>query len=524
METLQGWAVLIFLVLFFVMAAQETGGQRIKRRQKQASEVLEPVAYANPKSAASSRWACDKLLKLADLFKGKGIRIGMSQSGKVLHYGGPGNLILIAPARTGKMTSVLAPALLERPARKCSRLIIDPKGELCAVTHAAAARYSDVVAIDPFGTLKVNGVTGVKVVGFNPLAVLDPKTVSFGGDVDSVTDGVFSRETGGGDNAAFFNDSAALLQSTGIRAVFTKDGRQDEKNLPAVRDMICRDVFGFARRFAKCGDAAVEAECSRYTGKGAEQSRSVEDIVSTFRTQTAFEGMEGIRESLLQDGIRPRDMKHKPITAYLVLPLDKLGTPAVKWFRLCVSAWLNELLKAGSRGLPVLCIVDEFFSIGHLDTFQAAMSQAAGAAGLQLWPVLQSLSQLQTLYRYEGWRTFLSNSAVKIFFGGANLEQSDAEYISALCGDRELIVPSGSVRENENRRAGRLCDVDISESSGRAWERLVRPHEVMRMNDREMIVFCEKVGGPIHAKRKPYFEGWEFRGKHRPNPYWNGGR
>jgi hypothetical protein len=46
----------------------------------------------------------------------------------------------------------------------------------------------------------------------------------------------------------------------------------------------------------------------------------------------------------------------------------------------------------------------------------------------------------------------------------------------------------------------------------------------MRMNDREMIVFCEKVGGPVWAKRKPYFEGWEFRGKYRPNPYWNGGR
>jgi type IV secretion system protein VirD4 len=234
--------------------------------------------------------------------------------------------------------------------------------------------------------------------------------------------------------------------------------------------------------------------------------------------------MEGIRESLTHDGIKASDAKRKPLTVYVVLPLDKLGTPAVKWFRLCMSAWLNELLKAGPRGLPVLCIVDEFFSIGHLEAFQAAMSQAAGAAGLQLWPVLQSLSQLQTLYQHEGWRTFLSNSALKILFGGANLEHADAEYISALCGDRELIVPSGSVREDRSRRAGRLYDVDITESSGRSWERLVRPHEVMRMNDREMIVFCEKVGGPVWAKRKPYFEGWEFRGKYRPNPYWNGGR
>jgi hypothetical protein len=43
------------------------------------------------------------------------------------------------------------------------------------------------------------------------------------------------------------------------------------------------------------------------------------------------------------------------------------------------------------------------------------------------------------------------------------------------------------------------------------------------MNTREMIVFCEKVGGPILAKRKPYFEGWEFRGKYGRNPYYKSG-
>jgi type IV secretion system protein VirD4 len=518
------WVVLIGIVVLLWLASRETEAQRIKRRRKQAGAVLEPVAYGNPNSAASSRWASDKLLKLAGLFRGKGIRIGLSQSGKVLHYGGPGNLILISPPRSGKMTCVLAPAILERASRKQSRDIIDSKGELYAVTHAAAEKYSEVVAVDPFGALKKNGVRGAKVVGCNPLAVLDPKSVSYGPDVDAITDGVFSHEAGGGDNAAFFNDSAALLLSTAIRAVFTKEGRKEERNLPAVRDMICRDVFGFARRFAHCGDAAVEAELSRYTSKLSPQSKSVEDIVSTFRTQTAFIGMEGIRPSLMHDGIRALDLKRKQMTVYRILPLETLGTKAVKWFRLLLSTWLSEWLKAGPRGLPILCVVDEFFSIGRLETFQAAMSQAAGAAGVQLWPVLQSLSQLQTMYQHEGWRIFLSNSAVKIFFGGANLEYADAEYISALCGDRELIVPSGSVRENENRRFRNLCDVEVTYGSGRAWERLVRPHEVMRMHDREMIVFCEKVPGPVHAKRKPYFEGWEFRGKYRPNPYWNGGR
>jgi len=39
-----------------------------------------------------------------------------------------------------------------------------------------------------------------------------------------------------------------------------------------------------------------------------------------------------------------------------------------------------------------------------------------------------------------------------------------------------------------------------------------------------MIVFCEKVSGPILAKRRPYFEIPEFRGQYLPNPYYKRGR
>ncbi len=139
----------------------------------------------------------DKLLKKAGLFKGKGWRIGYSQSGSVLRYGGPGHLLLVAPARSGKAVSVLVAALLE--CCKASRIIIDPKGELCAITHASGPRNSATsVAIDPFGILKKLGVRGVKIVGLNPLASLDPKSVSFGGDVASLADAIVWDEEGSG--------------------------------------------------------------------------------------------------------------------------------------------------------------------------------------------------------------------------------------------------------------------------------------------------------------------------------------
>jgi hypothetical protein len=63
-------------------------------------------------------------------------------------------------------------ALKDKEQKMASRLVIDFKGELAAITHARAAQLAGVVAIDPFGCLKKRGVKGVKVVGCNPLAVI----------------------------------------------------------------------------------------------------------------------------------------------------------------------------------------------------------------------------------------------------------------------------------------------------------------------------------------------------------------
>ncbi len=507
--------VLLFFIFFCLVLS--AGRKSVQKRRNEAYD-FQPVAYDNPKSAASARWATDKALRKADLFKGKGWRIGRSQKGRVMRYGGPGHLLLVAGARKGKMVSVLAPAALDRC--KASRIFIDPKGELCAVTHKRAAQFSRVVALDPFGTLQNLGIRGIRLLGLNPLAALDPRSVSFGGDVAGLAEAIVWEQEGSSADR-HWTDSARQLVAAVIR-VLVKYGRKEDKNLLAVRDAICGDVFEFARTWIHCDDGAVRQALGRYAAKGAEESRELNAVISTAVVQTDFLGMEGISGSLVGNGLRFADLKRKRMTVYIVLPLDKLASCG-KWFRLCIAAALAELLKAGPRGLPVLCVIDEFFSIGPLKAFQTAMSQAAGAAGLQLWPVLQDLAQLQTMYPREGWRTFLSNTAVKIFFGD-NGDRETSEYISAMCGDREMVMPSRTVREDrKSNYGGGLYDVDVSDSNALAWERLIRPHEVSRLNDREMIVFCEKVGGPIGAKRKPYFEGWEFSGKYGRNPYYNGG-
>jgi type IV secretion system protein VirD4 len=508
----------LVFVLFIAVAVTLSNYNRrsaaIKRRKE--AYVFTPENYDNPKSASSAVWATDKMMKLAGLFKGKGWRIGYSQSGKALTYGGPGHLLLVAGARTGKLVTVLAGALLQ--ACKASRIIIDPKGEICAITHAKAAQFSEVMALDPFGLLKKLGIKGVKVVGLNPLAALDPNSASFGGDLESLNEAIIWGNESGTDR--HFDDSARQLVGTVTRVVM-KYWRQGDKNLVAVHDIISGNFFEFARRYVNCGDTAIRQGLFRYTVKGAEDSRELNSIISTAITQTAFLAMEGISSSLKMPGLRFADLKRKRMTVYIVLPLDKLASCG-KWFRLCVASALGELLKAGPGGLPVLCVIDEFFSIGPLKAIQTAMSQAAGAAQLQLWPVLQDLAQLQSMYPHgEGWRTFLSNTALKIFFGGHG-DKETSDYISELCGEREMVTISRSLHDDKRgpHYGGGVYDVDVTNSGSTTWQRLIHPHEVRRLGGDEMIVFSENCGGPILAKRRPY---WKTSRGYGRNPYYTGG-
>src|SRR5208283_4353142 len=87
--------------------------------------------------------------------------------GAKIPYTGERHLLLFGPNGTGKGTRFLIPNLLSIKDR--SIIVIDPKGELAAVTADYRRTLGDVVILNPFNVL------GFGSAGFNPLAALDPK-------------------------------------------------------------------------------------------------------------------------------------------------------------------------------------------------------------------------------------------------------------------------------------------------------------------------------------------------------------
>jgi len=160
---------------------------------------------------------------------------------------------------------------------------------------------------------------------------------------------------------------------------------------------------------------------------------------------------------------------------------------------------------------PVLVIVDEMAQLGpRVKILENSMGMAAGAAGIQLWCVLQDISQLRGMFE-KTWETFIQNCGVTMWFGAR--DQSTREYVSKLAGTTEVLTYSRSV--GTDRRTGEPVINDSASQFGRP---LLLPHEVGEIAPDEMILFVEG-RWTIRAKRKFYFLLSAFRGKYRKNPY-----
>ncbi len=106
--------------------------------------------------------------------------------GEKIVYEGERHALLFGPNGTGKGTRFLIPNLLSIKDR--SIVVVDPKGELAAVTADYRRTVGDVVMLNPFNVL------GLGSAGFNPLASLDPKAANFYDDAAALGEALIRIE------------------------------------------------------------------------------------------------------------------------------------------------------------------------------------------------------------------------------------------------------------------------------------------------------------------------------------------
>ena len=198
------------------------------------------------------------------------------------------------------------------------------------------------------------------------------------------------------------------------------------------------------------------------------------------------------------------------VREYLTLPPNRLDAYS-RWLRLLVAQALQDIARdaEASQGTaerlsaPTLFLLDEFAALGRLEAVERAMGLMAGY-GLQLWPILQDMSQLKDLYAARA-NTFVANAGVLQTFGVNDFET--AKWLSQMIG-RET-----TGYQSQSHKPG---DVPSVTSNVTARD-LMTPDEIMQIPADMQLLRIQ--GQPTIAARKlRFFADREFDGLYTPKP------
>lgn len=430
---------------------------------------------------------------------GDGLLIGRDlDTGNLLRYDGPAHLLTLAPTRAGKGVGTVIPNLLlaER-----SVLVIDPKGENAKIAGEARKRFGAFHILDPFG------VTGMPASAYNPLGRLDAESLDLGEDAASLAEALVMDPPGQQSEAHWNEEAKALLSGLIMFAVAHED--QDRKTLATVREYLTLPPEKFRALLELMQDSAaagglIARAANRFLGKSDREAASV---MSSAQRHTHFLDSPRIVAATARSDFQFSALRHDLTSIFLVLPPNRLDAYS-RWLRLLVAQALQDIARdteaaqAGSQRLkqPALFLLDEFAALGRLEAVERAMGLMAGY-GLQLWPILQDMSQLKDLYGARA-NTFVANAGVLQTFGVNDFET--AKWLSQMIG-RET-----TGYQTESHKPG-----DAPSTSYNVTARdLMTPDEIMQIPPHVQLLRVQ--GKPVIIARKlRYFADKEFDGLHR---------
>jgi type IV secretion system protein VirD4 len=427
-----------------------------------------------------------------------GSPLGFARDGKPIDYDGNAATLIIGPPGSSKSVGVIAPMLLDEPGNR-SFVVIDPKGEIAAITSRYRRSVGDVKIINPYGLL-ADERPDLRSDKWNPLGELDPAARSFGDDCAAICAAIIT--TSPHEHQKHFPDSAR--EGTTGTAMFTVRDCRARGAVPllaAVREVMCLEPKALreaVERMMALGDFDINTRLQKFLA----ETEEISGIRSTIETQTAWMSPVMRDDMDTADGVKFRDIKRRPTTVYVILPTEELQRKAT-WLRLVLSSALRACYQQG--GVPVTLVVEEGYVLGHHDEIEAALSILRGFNS-RITCIFQSNSQIKRLYP-DTWGLF-GNGAVLSFRPG---DIETAEWLSKRAGDVTLPVLSASDPSP--------TDYGVRPS----WQQRKNPRipvgKMFGMPAGRALVWLPGDEAPRMSWVRGYFELRQLNARASPNPY-----
>ncbi len=361
-----------------------------------------------------------------------------------------GHLVTIGPTGSGKGRSAILPALLTYPGPV---LVIDPKGEACAVTARYRETLGPVVRLDPYhvaseasGSLNPFDLVLQTDMGTTEAALLL---------ADILAPRTFAKDP-------FWDNRATSLLSALIEVILLT-GEPEQKHPARLREMMMSDDLTYSlavlldTQKGLKGTYAYE-EIGQFLQLPDRETRP--SVQATATQHTVLLGDPAVADALRSTSFDLEAVRRgDPLTIYLVLPPSKLRSHA-RLLRLWVATLLRVLMARTERPeTPTLFLLDEAAQLDTLEDLVTAMTLLRGY-GVRVWSFWQDLQQMQRLYPSD-WQTMVANAGVLQVFGSHWLGRAGlAALLDVVPG--ALSVPPGRqllVMADGTRTLARKADV-----------------------------------------------------------------
>ncbi|KTD64443.1 type IV secretory system conjugative DNA transfer family protein [Legionella spiritensis] len=400
----------------------------------------------------SARWANRQDLKNAGLIGNEeGVYVGAfeDEQGEIhyLRHNGPEHILTYAPTRSGKGVGLVIPTLLSW---KQSCVITDLKGELWALTAGWRQKHASnkVIRFEP--------ATLTGSARWNPLDEIRVGTEYEVGDVQNLATLVVDPD-GKGLETHWQKTSQALLVGFILHAIYKLRNQGEPATFPNIDKMLVDPNTNIADLLIEMTQyqhddgkthPVISASARDMIDRPEEEAGSV---LSTLKSYLALYRDPVVAHNVSASDFCIKDLMHHdtPVSLYIVTqPNDKARLqPLVRVMlnmvvRLLADKMEFERVDGFIRTKKtykhrLLCMIDEFPSLGKLDILQESLAFVAGY-GLKFYLICQDINQLKSRERgYGPDETITSNCHIQNAYPPNRIET--AEHLSKLTGQTTIV-------------------------------------------------------------------------------------
>jgi type IV secretion system protein VirD4 len=174
--------------------------------------------------------------------------------------------------------------------------------------------------------------------------------------------------------------------------------------------------------------------------------------------------------------------------------MERLAPLLTLFWQQLISSMIQEVPDLKKEPYPVLCLLDEFSSLGRIERLRRSL-KLLREYRVRCVLMMQYIAQTYEQYSHDEAKAF-TNIKTKIAYAAEDIQ--DAEYLSKLLGTKTKKVKSGSTSTQTR---------GFSESQSYAYQAipLMRPEQIMKMS-MEKTLIVRTGHSPVKAEQYIWYK------------------